>query len=82
MSHAQSTCLEGLRVAVVEDELLTALAVDEAPLDARVRVVGIAGTVAHAFGLVEREEPLGVMLDGSLKWATQRVRRHSASATS
>lgn len=67
MHQVDVSCLDGLRVAVVEDESLIAMSVEEALLDAGVQVVGIAGTVAQAIELVERERPHAVTLDGNLR---------------
>lgn len=67
MQNIDVSCLEGLRVAVVEDETLIAMTLEDALLDAGAQVVGIAATVGQAIELVERERPDAVTLDGNLK---------------
>jgi CheY-like chemotaxis protein len=46
--------LRGRRVLVVEDEALVAMLLEDGLLDAGAEVVGPAGSVAEALGLVER----------------------------
>lgn len=67
MQPIDVACLAGLRIAVVEDETLIAMTLEDALLDAGAQVVGIAGTVAQALALVERERPDAVTLDGNLR---------------
>jgi CheY-like chemotaxis protein len=67
MRQINISCLKGLRMAVVEDEALIAMTVEDALLDAGAQVVGSAGTVAQAIALVERERPDAVTLDGNLR---------------
>jgi len=61
-----SSCLSGRRLVVVEDETLIAMLIEDALIDAGAEVVGLAGTVARALDLIERERPDAVTLDGNL----------------
>ncbi|WP_300973601.1 response regulator [Sphingomonas sp. LHG3406-1] len=55
-----------MRVLIVEDETMVAMAIEDALLDAGCEIVGIAGTVPEALGLIDRERPDAVTLDGNL----------------
>ncbi len=63
------SCLVGLRVLVVEDELLIAMA-QEASLEGHgCKVVGVAATIAQALELIDSTGPDAVLLDGNLNGA-------------
>lgn len=59
-------CLRQRRIAIVEDETLVGMLIEEALQDVGCAIVGQAGTVAEALALVERERPDAVTLDGNL----------------
>jgi len=61
-----SSCLAGMRVLIVEDETIVAMAIEDALLDAGCEIVGIAGTLPEALDLIDRERPDAVTLDGNL----------------
>lgn len=61
-----ASCLAGLRVAIVEDETMIAMEIEDALLDGGCVVLGIAGTLEDAFELIAREQPDAVTLDGNL----------------
>ncbi len=58
--------LDGCRIVIVEDELLIAMALEEILLDAGATIVGMAGCVADALALIEREDFDAAVLDGRL----------------
>jgi DNA-binding NarL/FixJ family response regulator len=69
MSGAQgsdSRCLSGLRVLVVEDEPLVAMALDDLLAARGCAVIGPASSVAEALVLLERESPAAALLDVNL----------------
>lgn len=55
-----------MRILVVEDEFLIAMAYEDVLADHNCVHVGTAGTVGQALQLVERERPQAVILDGNL----------------
>ncbi len=61
-----ASCLAGLRVAIVEDETMIAMEIEDVLLDRGCVVIGIAGTLDDAFELIAREQPDAVTLDGNL----------------
>lgn len=58
--------LDGCRILIIEDELLIAMVLEETLEDAGATVVGMAGCVAEALVLVEREEFDAAVLDARL----------------
>jgi DNA-binding response OmpR family regulator len=60
------SCLAGLRVAIVEDEALLCLLIEDILVEAGATVLGIAKTVPEALELIERTRPHGVTLNGKL----------------
>ena len=61
-----ASCLAGLRVAIVEDETMIAMQIEDALLDVGCIVIGIAGMLEEALELIAREQPDAVTLDGNL----------------
>lgn len=61
-----ASCLAGLRVAIVEDETMIAMQIEDALLDGGCIVIGIAGTLTEALELIAREQPEAVTLNGNL----------------
>lgn len=59
--------LDGLRVLVVEDEMLIAMDLENALEEAGANVVGLAATLDRALILAERELPDAAVLDVDLK---------------
>lgn len=66
MTKTLSSCLSRLRIAIVEDETMIAMLMEDVLMDVGATVVGCAGTVATAVALIERERPDAVTLDGNL----------------
>jgi CheY-like chemotaxis protein len=60
------SCLEGLRVLVVEDEVLIAMAHETILKGHGCTVAGIASTVAQALNLIDAVDVDAVLLDGNL----------------
>lgn len=58
--------LEGCRIVIVEDEALIAMALEDVPQDAGAAIIGMAGCVADALALIEREDFDSAVLDGRL----------------
>lgn len=59
-------CLAGLRVLVVEDEMLIALTIEDMLEDLGCSVQGCACSVEDALEWIDRERPDAVTLDGNL----------------
>lgn len=66
MRHVDVSCLEGLRVVVVEDETLIAMEIEDGLVGAGAQVVALAGTVSEALEVIEELRPDAVTLDGNL----------------
>ncbi|MCW2239154.1 response regulator [Azospirillum canadense] len=58
--------LDGCRVLIVEDELLIAMVLEENLEDAGATIVGMAGSLADALALIEREAFDAAVLDARL----------------
>lgn len=66
LRKADLSCLEGLRILVVEDETLIAMTIEDGLIEAGSKVVAVAGTVQEALHMVEEVRPDAVTLDGNL----------------
>ncbi|TNC49433.1 response regulator [Rubellimicrobium rubrum] len=66
MPVADPECLVGLRVLVVEDEMLIAMTIEDMLEDLGCSVLGHASSVEDALERVNRERPDAVTLDGNL----------------
>lgn len=66
MTSNDPSCLDGLRIVIVEDETMIAMLIEDVLLDNGCQVVGLGRTVAEAVDLIERERPDAVTLDGNL----------------
>lgn len=66
MNKLDISCLNGLRIVVVEDETLIAMTIEDALIDVGVEVVATASTVEEALRVVEVLRPDAVTLDGNL----------------
>lgn len=66
MSEAPASALAGLRVAIIEDELMIAMMIEDALEAAGCRIVGLAGRLEEALALIDRERPDAATLDANL----------------
>jgi DNA-binding response OmpR family regulator len=66
MNDAPTLRLDGLRVAIIEDELMIAMMIEDALEAAGCRIVGLAGRLDEALALIERERPEAATLDANL----------------
>lgn len=64
--NATAADLAGLRVLVVEDEMLNAMLIEDLLLDLGCEVIGPAATVAGGLELARRERPQAAVLDVNL----------------
>lgn len=67
MRNVDLSCLEGLRIVVVEDETLLSMSIEDSLDDVGAVVVGTASTVSEALQVIEQLRPDAVTLDGNLK---------------
>jgi CheY-like chemotaxis protein len=66
MSEDDLTCLEGLRILVVEDETLIAMTIEDTLVEVGAEVIATAATTSQALHMIEEIRPDAVTLDGNL----------------
>jgi DNA-binding response OmpR family regulator len=83
MTPPFGSCLQRLRVLVVEDEFLIAMAIEQCLQDQGCEVVGPAPSVEAALDLIDRERPHAALLDVNLdgRLSTPVAERLSALGT-
>jgi CheY-like chemotaxis protein len=67
MAALGPSCLEALRIVIVEDELIVCLLIEDILIEAGAVILGIAGDVDGALELIERTRPNAVTLDVRLR---------------
>jgi DNA-binding response OmpR family regulator len=83
MTPLFGSCLQRLRVLVVEDEFLIAMAIEQCLQDQGCEVVGPAPSIEAALDLIDRERPQAALLDVNLdgRLSTPVAERLSALGT-
>jgi DNA-binding response OmpR family regulator len=83
MTPLFGSCLQRLRVLVVEDEFLIAMAIEQCLQDQGCEVVGPAPSIEAALNLIDRERPQAALLDVNLdgRLSTPVAERLSALGT-
>ncbi len=66
MENVNLSCLNGLRIVVVEDETLIAMTIEDVLIDIGANVVAVTGTVGDALRAINELQPDAVTLDGNL----------------